>query len=97
MNISVMTLVVAALALIVAVATLVFSYKTYEVTQKNYMFTKDNSKGNIRKRLREDESRLEELNELIKKGTWGYAYVTDEHFDERDRLEEEIEDLKDRL
>lgn len=40
---------------------------------------------------------MEELNELMKKGTWGYADVTEEHFEERDRLEDEIEELKDRL
>ena len=43
------------------------------------------------------EKRLEKLNEQIKKSTWGYADVAEDDFEERDRLEDEIEDLKDRL
>lgn len=90
-------LIIAIIALVVAMATLFVAYKTYLFTEKAYKFTKDNSKGNVRKKLRKDEERLEELNELMKKDTWGYADMTEEQFRERERLEDEIEDLKDRL
>ena len=91
------TLIIAIASLVIAVATLIVAYKTYVSTEKAYKFAKDNSKGDIKKRLRVDEKRLEKLNEQIKKSTWGYADVTEDDFEERDRLEDEIEDLKDRL
>lgn len=94
---NVASLVISIASLVIMFVTLVIAYKTYQFTKKTYMFTKNNSKANIKKQLREKENRVEELTDLIKKGTWGHAYVTNEHFDERDRLRKEIEYLKDML
>lgn len=94
---SVATLIIGIASLVIMVVTLVITYKTYQFTKKTYMFTENNSKANIKKQLREKENRVEELTDLIKRGTWERAYVTNEHFDERDKLRKEIEYLKDML
>ena len=92
MDINILTLVTAALALIVGFATLVITFLTYR-----YYIRSD--RKNVRRKLKQKEERLEGLNNLI----WGSAFsawgglVTDKHFQQRDQLEKEIEDLRDRL
>ena len=58
-----------------------------------------NSKGYLRRKLREKERRYNHLNELCKTSPFSpkASMVKDEHFEERDKLEQEIADLKDKL
>ena len=92
MDVNIMTLVIAALALIVGFATLVITFLTYRYDIKN-------DRRNVRRNLRQKEEQLEGLNNLIRGSAfsaWG-SLVTDKHFQRRDELKEEVEDLKDRL
>lgn len=86
------TLIIAITGLIIAVATLIVAIMTY----KYYM---DSDKRNVRRRLKRKEERYNKLDNLIKGSTFSpySGLVSDRHFEERDKLEEEIKDLKDRL
>ena len=79
------TLIIAVASLVVMVATLVFMVK--------------NSKGYLRSKLRKKEERYERLNGIthINPFSSRAGVVKNKHFEERDKLEKEIEDLKDRL
>ena len=79
------SLVVMVVSLIVACATLAFMVK--------------NSKGYLRRKLREKERRYNTLNDLCKVSPFSpmAGHVNDKHFEERDKLEQEIEDIKEKL
>ncbi len=92
MDINILTLVIAALALIVGFATLVITFLTYRYYIKS-------DRRNVRRKLRQKKERLDSLNNFIRGSAfsaWG-SLVTDKHFQRRDELKEEVEDLKDRL
>lgn len=92
MDINILTLVIAALALIVGFATLVITFLTYRYYIKS-------DRRNVRRKLRQKEEQLDSLNNIIRGSafsSWG-GLVTDKHFQQRDQLEKEVEDLKDRL
>jgi len=86
------TLIIAITGLIIAVATLIVAIMTY----RYYLNT---DKRRVRRKLREKEERYAALDNFIKGSTFsGWAgMVTDKHFERRDKLEQEIKDLKDRL
>ena len=92
MDINILTLGVATLALIVGFATLVITFLTYRYYIKS-------DRRNVRRKLRRKEERLENLDNYIKHSTFSSwnGLVTDKHFDQREKLEKEIEDLRDRL
>lgn len=71
--------------LIVACVTLVFIVK--------------NSKGYLRRKLREKERRYNSLDNLCKTSPFSplAGLVKDKYFEERDNLEQEIEDIKEKL
>lgn len=86
------TLIIAITGLIVAVATLIVAILTYR-----YYLNSD--KRRVRRKLRKKVARWESLDNFIKNSTFSpmASMVTDRHFEEGDKLEKEIEDLKDRL
>ena len=71
--------------LVVACATLAFMVK--------------NSKGYLRRKLREKERRYNSLDNLCKTSPFSplAGLVKNKHFEERDKLEQEIEDIKEKL
>ena len=85
METNTLTLIIAVASLVVMVATLVFMVK--------------NSKGYLRRKLRKTEERYERLNGITQISPFSpmAGMVKNKHFEERDKLEKEIEDLKDRL
>lgn len=78
-------LIVACASLVVMVVTLAFMVK--------------NSKGYLRRKLREKERRYNSLDNLCKTSPFSplAGIVNDRHFEERDKLEQEIEDIKEKL
>lgn len=86
------TLIIAITGLIIAVATLIVAIMTY----KYYM---DSDKRNVRRRIRRKEERYNSLDNFIKSSPFSFwnRMVTEKHFEERDKLKEEIKDLKDKL
>jgi len=85
MSTETLTLIIAFASLVVMVATLVFMVK--------------NSKGYLRRKLREKERRYNSLDNLCKISPFSpmAGLVNDKHFEERDKLEQEIEDIKEKL
>lgn len=85
MSTETLTLIIAFASLVVMVATLVFMVK--------------NSKGYLRRKLREKESRYNSLDNLCKTSPFSplAGLVKNKHFEERDKLEQEIEDIKEKL
>ena len=79
------TLIIAVASLVVMVATLVFMVK--------------NSKWYLRRKLKKKEERYEMLNGITHISPFSSlaCIVKNKHFEERDKHEKEIEDLKDRL
>ena len=78
-------LIVACASLVVMVATLAFMVK--------------NSKGYLRRKLREKERRYNSLDNLCKISPFSpmAGLVNDKHFEERDKIGQEIEDIKEKL
>lgn len=85
--------------LIVAVASLVVMVVTLVIACVTLTFMVKNSRGYLRRKLREKERRYKALDELIKSAPFSGLgnVVSDKHFKERDKLEQEIADLKDKL
>lgn len=85
MSTETITIIIACASLVVMVATLVFMVK--------------NSKGYLRRKLREKERRYNSLDNLCKTSSFSplAGIVNDRHFEERDKLEQEIEDIKEKL
>ena len=85
MSTETLTLIIAFASLVVMVATLVFMVK--------------NSKGYLRRKLREKERRYNTLDNLCKTSPFSplAGLVKNKHFEERDKLEQEIEDIKEKL
>ncbi len=85
MSTETLTIIIACASLVVMVATLVFMVK--------------NSKGYLRRKLREKERRYNSLDNLCKTSPFSplAGLVKDKHFEERDKLEQEIEDIKEKL
>ena len=85
--------------LIVAVASLVVMVVTLVIACVTLTFMVKNSKGYLRRKLREKERRYNHLDELCKTSPFSpKAYlVKDEYFEEREKLKQEIADLKDKL
>lgn len=85
MSTETLTLIIAFASLVVMVATLVFMVK--------------NSKGYLRRKLREKERRYNSLDNLCKTSPFSplAGLVKNKHFEERDKLEQEIEDIKEKL
>ena len=91
MEINLLTLMIATLALIVGFATLVITFLTYRYYIKS-------DRRNVRRKLRRKERELESLNKLIRSPFSGInSIVTDKHFEAKEKLEKEVEDLRDRL
>lgn len=78
-------LIVACASLVVMVVTLAFMVK--------------NSKGYLRRKLREKERRYNTLDNLCKTSPFSplAGLVKNKHFEERDKLEQKIEDIKEKL
>ena len=78
--------------LIVAIASLVVMVVTL-------VFTVRNSKGYLHRKLRKKEERYERVNAIthISPFSPNIRFVKNKHFEERDKLEQEIADLKDKL
>ena len=85
MSTETLTLIIAFASIVVMVATLVFMVK--------------NSKGYLRRKLREKERRYNTLDNLCKTSPFSplAGLVKNKHFEERDKLEQEIEDIKEKL
>ena len=85
MSTETLTIIIACASLVVMVATLVFMVK--------------NSKGYLRRKLREKERRYNSLDNLCRTSPFPpmAGLVKDKHFAERDKLEQEIEDIKEKL
>ncbi len=85
MSTGTLTLIIAFASLVVMVATLVFMVK--------------NSKGYLRRKLREKERRYNSLDNLCKTSPFSpmAGLVKDKHFEEREKVSQEIEDLKEKL
>lgn len=85
MSTETLTIIIACASLVVMVATLVFMVK--------------NSKGYLRRKLREKERRYNSLDNLCKTSPFSpmAGLVKNKHFEERDKLEQEIEDIKEKL
>lgn len=84
--------------LIVACASLVVMVVTLIVACATLAFMVKNSKGYLRRKLREKERRYNTLDNLCKSSPFTpLAIVNDRHFEERDKLEQEIEDIKEKL
>lgn len=85
METNTLTLIIAVASLVVMAATLVFMVK--------------NSKGYLRRKLRKKEECYERLSGITHISPFSPldSMVKNKHFEKRDKLEKEIEDLKDRL
>ena len=85
MSTETLTIIIACASLVVMVATLVFMVK--------------NSKGYLRRKLREKERRYNSLDGMIKDAPFSpfAGIVNEKHFEERDKLKQEIEDIKEKL
>lgn len=85
MSTETLTIIIACASLVVMVATLVFMVK--------------NSKGYLQRKLRKKEERYERLNEITHISPFSpmAGLVKNKHFEERDKLEQEIEDIKEKL
>ena len=85
MSTETLTLIIAFASIVVMVATLVCMVK--------------NSKGYLRRKLREKERRYNTLDNLCKTSPFSplAGLVKNKHFEERDKLEQEIEDIKEKL
>ena len=85
MSTETLTIIIACASLVVMVATLVFMVK--------------NSKGYLRRKLREKERRYNSLDNLCKTSPFSplAGLVKNKHFEERDKLKQEIEDIKEKL
>lgn len=85
--------------LIVACASLVVMVVTLVVACATLRFMVKNSKGYLRRKLREKERRYNSLDELCKTSPFYplAGSVKNKHFEERDKLEQEIEDIKEKL
>lgn len=85
--------------LIVACASLVVMVVTLIVACATLAFMVKNSKGYLRRKLREKERRYNSLDELCKTSPFSplAGLVKNKHFEERDKLEQEIEDNKEKL
>lgn len=85
--------------LIVACASLVVMVVTLIVACATLAFMVKNSKSYLRRKLREKERRYNTLNDLCKISPFSpmVCLVENKHFEERDKLEQEIEDIKEKL
>ena len=85
--------------LIVACASLEVMVVTLIVACGTLAFMVKNSKGYLRRKLREKERRYNTLNDLCKISPFSpmAGLVNDKHFEERDKLGQEIEDIKEKL
>lgn len=85
--------------LIVACASLVVMVVTLVVACATLAFMVRNSKGYLRRKLREKERRYNTLNDLCKVSPFSplAGIVNDKHFEERDKIGQEIEDIKEKL
>ena len=85
--------------LIVACASLVVMVVTLIVACATLVFMVKNSKGYLRRKLREKERRYDELDKLCRISPFSpmSGLVKNEHFEERDIIKQEIEDLKEKL
>lgn len=85
--------------LIVACASLVVMVVTLIVACATLAFMVRNSKGYLRRKLREKERRYNTLDNLCKTSPFSplAGLVKNKHFEERDKLEQEIEDIKEKL
>lgn len=85
--------------LIVACASLVVMVVTLIVACATLAFMVKNSKGYLRRKLREKERRYNSLDELCKTSPFSplAGSVKNKHFEERDKLEQKIEDNKEKL
>lgn len=85
--------------LIVSCASLVVMVVTLIVACATLAFMVRNSKGYLRRKLREKERRYNSLDNLCKSSPFTplAGIVKDKHFEERDKLEQEIEDIKEKL
>lgn len=85
--------------LIVACASLVVMVVTLVVACATLRFMVKNSKGYLRRKLREKERRYNSLDCLIKDAPFSpfAGIVNEKHFEERDKLKQEIEDIKEKL
>ena len=85
MSTETLTIIIACASLVVMVATLVFMVR--------------NSKGYLQRKLRKKEERYERLNEMTHISPFSpmAGLVKNKHFEERDKLEQEIEDIKEKL
>ena len=85
--------------LIVACASLVVMGVTLIVACATLAFMVRNSKGYLRRKLREKERRYNSLDGMIKDVPFSpfAGIVNEKHFEERDKLKQEIEDIKEKL
>ena len=85
MSTETLTTIIACASLVVMVATLVFMVK--------------NSKGYLRRKLREKERWYNSLDNLCKTSPFSplAGLAQNRHFEERDKLKQKIADLKDKL
>lgn len=85
MSTETLTIIIACASLVVMVVTLVFMVR--------------NSKGYLQRKLRKKEERYERLNEIAHISPFSplAGLVKNKHFEERDKLEQEIEDIKEKL
>ena len=85
--------------LIVACASLVVMVVTLIVACVTLRFMVKNSKGYLRRKLREKERRYNSLDGMIKDVPFSpfAGIVNEKHFEERDKLKQEIEDIKEKL
>ena len=85
--------------LIVACASLVVMVVTLVVACATLAFMVRNSKGHLRRKLREKERRYNSLDGMIKDAPFSpfASTVNEKHFEERDKLKQEIEDIKEKL
>ena len=92
MNTETTNLIVACASLVVMVVTLIVACVTLRFMVKN-------SKGYLRRKLREKKRRYDELDNLCRISPFSpmSGLVKNEHFEERDIIEQEIEDLKEKL
>ena len=87
------------LTLIIACASLVVMVVTLIVACATLAFMVRNGKGYLRRKLREKERRYNTLDDLCKVSPFSpmAGIVNDKHFEERDKLGQEIEDIKEKL
>lgn len=85
--------------LIVACASLVVMVETFIVACATLAFMVKNSKGYLRRKLREKEKRYNSMDNICKISPFSpmAGLVNNKHFEERDKLGQEIEDIKEKL